>query len=158
MAAGVLKAYQGCSTANHLSKRYPTPAGELTVLRDVSLSLDAGDACVGDGAVRLGQEHAALHPGRARAAIERHRSTRRRRSRTTLAPNALAAFRNRGVGFVLQDHCLLPQCTVLENVLVPTLVGEADREPRRIAPRRSSTSWAAAASAASSASASSPGG
>ena len=44
----------------------------------------------------------------------------------TLSADALAAFRNRDVGFVLQDHCLLPQCTVLENVLVPTLVGEAD--------------------------------
>ena len=40
-----------------------------------------------------------------------------------LNPDALAAFRNRQVGFVFQDHCLLPQCTVLENVLVPTLVG-----------------------------------
>ena len=43
-----------------------------------------------------------------------------------LAPDALAAFRNRQVGFVFQDHCLLPQCTVLENVLVPTLVGDQD--------------------------------
>ena len=34
----------------------------------------------------------------------------------------LAAFRNRQVGFVFQDHCLLPQCTVLENVLLPALV------------------------------------
>jgi lipoprotein-releasing system ATP-binding protein len=39
---------------------------------------------------------------------------------------ALAAFRNREVGFVFQDHCLLLQLTVLENVLVPTLVA-----PRR---------------------------
>jgi lipoprotein-releasing system ATP-binding protein len=38
----------------------------------------------------------------------------------------LAAFRNRRIGFVFQDHCLLPQCTVLENALVPTLVGDAD--------------------------------
>ena len=34
----------------------------------------------------------------------------------------LAAFRNKEVGFIFQDHCLLPQCSVLENVLTPTLV------------------------------------
>jgi lipoprotein-releasing system ATP-binding protein len=34
----------------------------------------------------------------------------------------LAAFRNQNIGFVFQDHCLLPQCSVLENVLTPTLV------------------------------------
>ncbi|HEX4149300.1 MAG TPA: ABC transporter ATP-binding protein [Pirellulales bacterium] len=33
----------------------------------------------------------------------------------------LAAFRNEQIGFVFQDHHLLPQCTVLENVLIPTL-------------------------------------
>ena len=37
----------------------------------------------------------------------------------------LAAFRNKQIGFVFQDHLLLPQCTVLENVLMPTLVGDA---------------------------------
>jgi len=34
----------------------------------------------------------------------------------------LAAFRNQQIGFVFQDHCLLPQCSVIENVLTPTLV------------------------------------
>jgi ABC-type lipoprotein export system ATPase subunit len=42
-----------------------------------------------------------------------------------LDPVALAAFRNTAVGFIFQLHHLLPQCTVLENVLVPTL---ADRK------------------------------
>ncbi len=39
-----------------------------------------------------------------------------------LNETALAAFRNLRVGFVFQDHHLLPQCTVLENVLIPTLL------------------------------------
>src|SRR5213596_3164971 len=42
-----------------------------------------------------------------------------------LEADDLAAFRNLTVGFVFQDHCLLPQCTVLENVLIPTLVAPA---------------------------------
>ncbi len=40
----------------------------------------------------------------------------------TLGEREQAAFRNRCIGFVFQDHSLLPQCSVLENVLAPTLV------------------------------------
>ena len=40
----------------------------------------------------------------------------------TLSERDMAQFRNKKVGFVFQDHCLLPQCTVLENVLTPALV------------------------------------
>jgi lipoprotein-releasing system ATP-binding protein len=39
-----------------------------------------------------------------------------------------AAFRNRSIGFVFQDHSLLPQCSVLENVLVPTLVASPSEQ------------------------------
>jgi len=39
-----------------------------------------------------------------------------------LTAKELAAFRNQKIGFIFQDHCLLPQCSVLENVLTPTLV------------------------------------
>src|SRR5258708_13190242 len=45
-----------------------------------------------------------------------------------LADAELAAFRNTQIGFVFQDHCLLPQCTVLENVLLPTLVAPNGKE------------------------------
>ena len=48
----------------------------------------------------------------------------------TLPESELAVFRNSQVGFVFQDHLLLPQCTVLENVLLPTLVAPADASIR----------------------------
>jgi lipoprotein-releasing system ATP-binding protein len=111
--------------ANHLSKRYPTPAGELTVLRDVSLSLNATEsACVmgpsGSGKSTLLYILGGLEPPTS-GSVQLDGA-----DPYSLSAEALAAFRNRDVGFVLQDHCLLPQCTVLENVLVPTLVGAAD--------------------------------
>ncbi len=111
--------------ATSLSRSYPTPRGELTVLRDVSLSLNAGDAaCVmgpsGSGKSTLLYILGGLEPPTS-GTVRLHDT-----DPYALNANALAAFRNRDIGFVLQDHCLLPQCTVLENVLVPTLVGEAD--------------------------------
>ncbi len=51
----------------------------------------------------------------------------------SLPERELARFRNRSVGFVFQDHHLLPQYTVLENVLIPTLAfgrGGVEAEPR----------------------------
>jgi lipoprotein-releasing system ATP-binding protein len=50
----------------------------------------------------------------------------------TLAEPEQAQFRNKSVGFVFQDHSLLPQLTVLENVLVPLMVGAEDT----LAPQR----------------------
>jgi lipoprotein-releasing system ATP-binding protein len=42
-----------------------------------------------------------------------------------LSTRDLAAFRNQHIGFIFQDHQLLPQCSVLENVLLPALAGFA---------------------------------
>jgi lipoprotein-releasing system ATP-binding protein len=112
-------------SADRLSKSYPTPAGELTVLRDVSLTLHAGEsACVmgpsGSGKSTLLYILGGLEPPSSGSiAIDGTNPY-------SLDPDALAAFRNAGVGFVLQDHCLLPQCTVFENVVVPTMVGKPD--------------------------------
>jgi lipoprotein-releasing system ATP-binding protein len=53
-----------------------------------------------------------------------------------LDDNGLAAFRNLQVGFVFQDHHLLPQCSVLENVLVPTFVAPDTDAGLPPAPRR----------------------
>lgn len=52
-----------------------------------------------------------------------------------LNEDQLAAVRNRQIGFIFQAHHLLPQCTVLENVLVPTLVCD-DLQLRQSAPER----------------------
>jgi lipoprotein-releasing system ATP-binding protein len=105
----------------HVSKEYPTPRGPLAVLSDVSLTLSPGDAAAimgpsGSGKSTLLYLLGALEPPTAGTI------TLDSRNPFTLEPAALAAFRNEQIGFVFQDHCLLPQCTVLENVLIPTLV------------------------------------
>lgn len=41
----------------------------------------------------------------------------------SLSERMLASFRNQHIGFIFQDHQLLPQCSVLENVLLPSLAG-----------------------------------
>jgi lipoprotein-releasing system ATP-binding protein len=48
-----------------------------------------------------------------------------------MTPVELAKFRGAEIGFVFQDHCLLPQCSVLENVLLPTLVSPSDKHVAR---------------------------
>ena len=42
---------------------------------------------------------------------------------TSLSGKALAAFRNRHIGFVFQAHHLLPEFTAVENVMIPALIG-----------------------------------
>jgi len=110
---------------SHLSKEYPGPAGPLAVLSDVSFSLEPGDAAAimgpsGSGKSSLLYVLGGLEPPSSGTI------TLDGQNPFQLTPDGLAAFRNRSVGFVFQDHCLLPQCTVLENVLVPTLVAEDD--------------------------------
>ena len=109
----------------NLTKSYPTPRGQLTILSGLSLSLSAGDAASivgpsGSGKSTLLYIVGALEPPTSGVV------TLGGVDPFQLSPTALAAFRNRQVGFVFQDHLLLPQCTVLENVLVPTLVGDGE--------------------------------
>jgi lipoprotein-releasing system ATP-binding protein len=116
-------------TLRAISKSYPTPAGALQVLNAVTLDLDRGDAAVitgpsGSGKSTLLYIAGGLEPPTS-GSVDLHGV-----DPYSLAPDALARFRNHEVGFVFQDHCLLPQLTVLENTLVPTLVGDADPDAR----------------------------
>jgi len=123
-------------TVARLSKDYPTPRGPLTVLSDVSFSLAPGDAAAimgpsGSGKSSLLYIVGALEPPTAGSVSLDGRDP------FQLPAAELAAFRNQSIGFVFQDHCLLPQCTVIENVLIPTLVaanndGDAERARRLV--------------------------
>jgi lipoprotein-releasing system ATP-binding protein len=112
-------------TVTSVGKAYPAPQGQVDVLSDISVSLSPGDAAVimgpsGSGKSTLLYILGALEtPTTGTVLLEGQNPF-------ALAPKALAAFRNKEIGFVFQDHCLLPQCSVFENVLVPTLVGPAD--------------------------------
>lgn len=106
-----------------LSKEYPTERGPLRVLSAVNLTLADGDAAAitgpsGSGKSSLLYVLGALEPPTSGTV------TIDGQNPFALSSSALARFRNRAIGFVFQDHCLLPQCSVLENVLVPTLVAD----------------------------------
>ena len=109
--------------ATNLTKDYTTPRGPLPILADISLALQRGDAVSIMGPSGSGKSTLLYILG----TLESPTSgtvTLEGQNPFQLAEKQLAAFRNQKVGFVFQDHCLLPQCSVLENVLVPTLVAE----------------------------------
>ena len=103
-----------------LSKHYPTPGDPLVVLEDLSLEMSRGDALAimgpsGSGKSTLLYILGSLDQPTAGsveiAGIEPF----------SLDAAGLAKFRNTSVGFIFQDHHLLPQCSALENVLIPTM-------------------------------------
>jgi len=117
--------------ATGVSKHYPGPSGSIAVLSGIDLRLDAGESVSivgpsGSGKSTLLHILGALDPPSAGTVrfdgVDPYALDERR----------LAAFRNRQVGFVFQDHHLLPQCSVLENVLVPTLVAKGAASAFRV--------------------------
>lgn len=108
-----------------VSKEYAGPAGTVRVLDGISLSLKLGDAISIMGPSGSGKSTLLSILG-AMEAPSSGKVTLDGADPFSLSEPDLAKFRNSKIGFVFQDHCLLPQCTVLENVLVPTLVAPAD--------------------------------
>jgi predicted ABC-type transport system involved in lysophospholipase L1 biosynthesis ATPase subunit len=113
-----------------VTRTFPVPGSEsgLTVLRDVNLAVSAGETVSvvgpsGSGKSTLLNIMGALdRPDSGEALLAGN-------DLSTLDDAGLARVRNREVGFVFQLHHLLPQCTVLENVLVPTLAGGRRSSP-----------------------------
>jgi lipoprotein-releasing system ATP-binding protein len=104
-----------------IHKAYETPEGPLSILRGATLSLAPGESGSIMGASGSGKSTLLYIVG----GLDRPSSGRVTLDGSdphALSANDLAVFRNRSIGFVFQDHCLLPQCSVLENVLAPTIV------------------------------------
>jgi lipoprotein-releasing system ATP-binding protein len=103
-----------------ISKSYPAAGGPLAVLSDVSFDLAAGDRMAIMGPSGCGKSTLLSIIG----AIEEPSSGSVRLDGVDpFATDAAgrAAFRNRRIGFIFQDHHLLAGCTALDNVVVPAL-------------------------------------
>jgi len=106
----------------NLSKSYATPGGMVRVLENLDLVVDAGAAVAVVGPSGSGKTTLLNLLG----CLDRPDSGSIRianREITGLPPQEVGRYRNRSLGFVFQQHYLLPQLNVLENVLVPRLAG-----------------------------------
>lgn len=106
----------------NLNKSYPAAAGPVRVLRGINWRVPTGEAVAvigpsGCGKTTLLNLLGALdRPDEGSIRVDGEELSR-------MSPEEAAVFRNRAVGFVFQQHHLLPQLTVLENTLVPRLAG-----------------------------------
>jgi lipoprotein-releasing system ATP-binding protein len=103
-----------------VAKQFPTPTAPLVVLRDISLSIAEGQSLAivgpsGSGKTTLLSILGTLdRPSSGSVQLDGQDPFQ-------LPEASLAEFRNQRIGFVFQDHHLLPQCSALENVLLPTI-------------------------------------
>jgi lipoprotein-releasing system ATP-binding protein len=106
----------------NIAKNYDIPSGErhVSVLKDISLQVDHGESIAIVGPSGSGKSTLLNIIG----ALDKPSSGEVSLLDKNLAEcddTELSRIRNREIGFVFQLHHLLPQCTVLENVLIPTL-------------------------------------
>ena len=120
----------------HVAKDYPAPGrtGSSTVLKDISLKVSGGDSLAvvgpsGSGKSTLLNIIGALdRPSRGKVLLDGN-------DLGELGDSALAKLRSGRIGFVFQLHHLLPQCTVLENVLLPTIAAGNSKLRKQAQPR-----------------------
>jgi len=109
-----------------LHKSYASGPETLFILRSVNLTVQAGQSVAIMGPSGAGKStllHILGTLETPSAGIVRLVG----RAPFDLSESELAGFRNQTIGFVFQDHYLLPQCTALENVLIPAIVNAASR-------------------------------
>ena len=109
----------------HLSavtRRFETTGEPLEILRGVDLEMSRGDSMAITGPSGSGKSTLLYIIGTLESCSSGE-VTILGEQPFALKTGRLAAWRNANVGFVFQDHHLLPQCSVLENVLIPTLAG-----------------------------------
>ncbi len=112
---------------SRVTKEYDASPAPAEVLKGVDLRIEPGEAVAILGPSGCGKSTLLNIIG----ALDRPTSgsvTFKGRDLRRLNPSETARFRNREIGFVFQLHHLLPQCTVFENVLVPTLVNPTPAE------------------------------
>jgi len=113
-----------------IRKSYGAPGGKagIDVLSDLSLRVEQGESLAITGPSGSGKSTLLNIAG----TLDRPTSgsvSLNGRDVTALPNDELAGIRSREIGFVFQLHHLLPQCTVLENVLLPTLPSSAHAVP-----------------------------
>src|SRR3989442_7398404 len=118
--------------ARGIVKSYSVGQTSLTVLRDLDLSVDAGEMVAIVGASGVGKS-TLLHVLGGLDRADRG-TIRIGESELTALPDAeIVAFRNRQVGFVFQFHHLLPEFSALENTEMPMRIARmpmAEARPR----------------------------
>ncbi len=107
---------------SNLTKVFPSAAGELTILQGINLEMRRGHAVSITGPSGSGKSTLLYIIG----TLDKPTSGTVEilgQNPFAQAEKAMAHFRNVSIGFIFQDHHLLPQCSVLENVLIPALAG-----------------------------------
>lgn len=120
----------------NISKKYEIPSGEghTTVLRDVSLQITQGESVAVVGPSGSGKSTLLNIIG----ALDKPTSgvvTFAGKNLADLDDAELSRIRNKEIGFVFQLHHLLPQCTVFENVLIPTIPLSPEKEDEDVQAR-----------------------
>ena len=105
---------------SNVSKAYATRDEPLVVLRDISVELSVGENVAILGPSGSGKS-TLLHIIGTLDTPTSGVVTLRSQDPFQLSESQLAHFRNENIGFIFQDHHLLPQLSVLENVLIPTI-------------------------------------